>query len=125
MLPLDVVDQACRPRAEAANPLELAVPARRGSKQPLGELLEPASLMRLRDREAPDEHAPNTVGAFGILIEPGLWCPRTGGEHVDVVAFAHVFGQQPTRVFRPSADLGSVARCDERESHAGTPSRAG
>ena len=117
---LEEVDQAGRRGPQPADPFLFVRQAVRLGDQPGRELLERVGVVRLVDREPPDQHAANTVGPFRRFVLPRHRLARARRQHLDIVALADLLGEQAARVLRAAGDVAAVTRRDKGELHAGT-----
>ena len=98
---LEEINQARGRRAEASDPFLFVCAAVRFGRQPRRELVERIRIVRLVHGEPPHQHAANAIRAFRRFVLPRQRVARAGRQHVDVVALAHLFGEQPARVLGP------------------------
>ena len=67
--------------------------------------------------EASNQHAPDAIGSFRVLVLPRTVIACTRRQDVHVVALADMLGDQPARVLDTRADIRTVAWSDEGEFH--------
>ena len=125
MLPLDEIHQSRRRGAQPPHPLDFVLARLSAGEHAARQLPEGDLIVELVDREPPDEDAAHTIRPLHVLVLPRQRIPRGGGQHVHVVTFADLLGEQPRRVFGSAADFRAVSRGDERKLHACASCRTG
>ena len=85
--------------------------------QALRERVEANVVGDLTHAEATNQHAPDAIGSFRVLVLPRALIARARREDVHVMALADMLGDQPTRMLDTRADIRTIAWSDEGEFH--------
>src|SRR5262245_17744191 len=121
MLTFQMIDQPGSRRPEPPYPLHLLAARTRNAGDSIREEPESMCVVRLIHQEPAEHYATDPVGAFSVVVLPRRRLAGGGRQHVDIVAFAQLLGEQPAGMLGPRRDLHSVARRDERKLQDATP----
>src|SRR5436190_8278352 len=98
MVTLEIFEQAGRPRPELLHPFDFVVTCMPVREDPLGVTSELARVAHARRRETSDRDATGAIGALGIFVLPRRVVLRARREHVDLMMFRQLFGDQPALI---------------------------